>query len=83
MEDFQAYSGDEAGSSGADDEEESEEDAGGSDGDEQGRKGQHAKRSAPQAGRRGSTAKRQRPMDIEYEIEHEMEPMRSMQSMQH
>ncbi|CAK0736812.1 ribosome biosynthesis protein [Coccomyxa viridis] len=83
MEDYQAYSSDEAGSSGADDAEDSEENAGGSDDEEQGRRAQHAKRSAPQAGRRGSTAKRRRPMDIEYEIEHEIQPMRSTQSMQH
>ena len=83
MEDYQAYSGDAAGSSGSDESEGDDEDADASDEDEQGRRPQHTKRSAPDAGTKSSKAKRRRPMNIEYEMEDEMEPMRATQSMQH
>lgn len=81
MEDFEAYGSDEPGSSGADESDADEEDGTDSEDDkEQGGRAQQAKRAA--AGR-SSKAKRRRPMNIEYEMEHEMEPMRATQSMQH
>ncbi len=81
MEDYEAYNGEEAGSSGSDKSDDGDDDAEDSDGDEQGKRPQHAKRGAPPE--QSAKAKRRRPMNIEYEVEHEMEPMPAMQSMQH
>ena len=81
MEDYEAYNGDEAGSSGSEESDDEDDDAEDADGDEQGRRPQHAKRGG--APEQSIKAKRRRPMNIEYEIEHEMEPTRAMQSMRH
>ena len=82
MEDYDAYNGEEADSSGSEQSDGEDDEAEASDGDEQGRRPQHAKRGAAEAPGKSSKAKRRRPMNIEYEMEHEMEPLRGMQSMQ-
>ena len=83
MEDYETYDGEEAGSSGSGESDGGDDDDGDSDRDEQGRKPQHAKRGAIGAPEKSSKAKQRRPMNIEYEMEHEMEPMRATQSMRH